>query len=125
MSHLVKIELEINDLSCLKKACKRLGFQFTDNQKTYAWYGRSEKCDHAIKVPDCKYEVGVIKKGTKYELMWDSYSVGGLNNKIGKDGGLLKQAYAVERAKHEAIKKGYSVHECKTEKGVQLRVTVS
>ena len=40
MSHISKIELEIQSLEDLKLACKRLGFTFIENQNTYQWYGR-------------------------------------------------------------------------------------
>jgi len=137
MSHLAKIELEIKDLKSLEKACTRMGFQFMRDQKTHAWYGQFVgdsplpegmkvedlgKCDHAIRVPGCSYEVGVIKKGQNYGLVWDYWRSGGLTEKIGKDGGLLKQAYTIEKTKMEAIKKGYSVKERQTPKGIELRI---
>ena len=43
------------------------------------------KCDHAIKVPECAYEIGVVKRGSKYILLWDAWHKGGLEQKIGKD----------------------------------------
>lgn len=139
MSHLVKIELEINDLSVLKKTCQRLGLKFMQDQKQYTWFGQwvgdspmpegvkledLGKCDHAIKVPGCKYEIGVVKKNNTYGLIWDYWYTGGLEEKIGKGGGLLKQGYAIEKAKMEATKKGYSVRELRTQTGVQLRIQV-
>ena len=63
MSHISKIELVIHSLADLKEACRQLGFEFMENQKTYKWYGRwvgdtplpeginiedIGKCDHAI-----------------------------------------------------------------------------
>ena len=103
MSHVAKIELEIQSLEDLKLACRRLGFIFQENQQNYQWYGRSVgdyplpegitvdalgKCDHAIKVPECTYEIGVVKRGTKYILLWDSWHAGGLEQKIGSDAGI-------------------------------------
>ena len=76
MSHISKIEVRIDSLDALKLACQRLGFTFRQGQATYKWYGRwvgdaplpeevSEdqlgKCDHAIIVPDCEYEIGVVR----------------------------------------------------------------
>ena len=99
MSHIAKIELEINSLEDLKAACIRLGFVFQENQNSYTWYGRwvgdsplpeginiddLGKCDHAIKIPECAYEIGVVKRGYKYTLLWDSWHRGGLEQKIGK-----------------------------------------
>ena len=131
MSHISKIEVEIQSLEDLKAACKQLGFQFCEGQKTHRWYGtnkRSEnnidsdfgKCDHAITVPQCKYEIGVVKKGNHYNLLWDSYYTGGLEEKIGKDAGLLKQAYSVQRIKREARIKGYRVVQKKVTNGIML-----
>ena len=66
MSHISKIELVIHSLEDLKEACRQLGFEFMENQKTYKWFGRwvgdtplpegvkiedIGKCDHAIRVP--------------------------------------------------------------------------
>ena len=114
MSHIAKIELEILSLEDLKSACKILGFNFIENQKTYQWYGRwvgdsplpegialedLGKCDHAIRIQDCAYEIGIVKRGSKYILLWDSWHTGGLEQKIGKEAGILKQAYTIERIK--------------------------
>jgi len=126
MSHLVKIELEINDITALKRTCARLGLQFMADQKTFKWYGREPApCEAAIKVPGqgYGYEIGVVKEGKGYSLQTDFFDLN-IIEKIGQKGGLLKQGYAIEKAKWEAIKKGYSVREHKTPTGVQLRIQV-
>lgn len=138
MSHVAKIEVEIHSLADLKDACKRLGLQFMENQKTYKWYGRyvgdaplplgmSEKdlghCDHAIRVPRCSYEIGVLQRGSRYVLYWDSWQRGGLEQKLGTSAGLLKQAYAVERVKREAGLKGYRVKEDRVQDRIRLTLT--
>ena len=140
MSHISKIELEINSLDDLKLACSRLGFTFIDNQKTYEWYGRwvgdsplpegiieddLGKCDHAIKVPECAYEIGVVKRGAKYILLWDSWHAGGLEEKIGKDAGIFKQSYTIERIKREAKRKKYQVREIKQDQSMRLVLRLS
>ena len=129
MSHISKIEVEIHSLEDLKQACKQLAFQFCENQKTHKWYGTSResenntdfgKCDHAIRVPGCKYEIGVIKKGNLFNLLWDSYHTGGLEKRIGKDAGFLKQAYSVQRIRREARIKGYRVTQKKLKDRIRL-----
>ena len=135
MSHVATIELEINDLCSLKKACERLGFTFMEGQRTYRWYGEwvgdhplpegftqedLGKCDHAIRVPGALYEVGVVNRGGKYVLLWDFWQDGGLQQKLGKNAGLLKQAYTIVRSKAEAIRKGYQVAEKRTKSGIRL-----
>ncbi len=129
MSHVSAIELEIKDLDALKAVCDRLGFTFVEGQTSYKWWGHwvgdyplpqgftkedLGKCSHAIRVPGATYEIGVVNKNGKTTLLWDFYHTGGLETKIGKGGGKLKQAYAVEAAKRAAKKAGYRVQEKRT-----------
>jgi len=129
VSHISKIEVEIQSLEDLKAACQELGFRFMENQKTHKWYGTNEaseketefgKCDHAINVPKCRYEIGVVKNDNHYNLLWDHYYTGGLKERIGKDAGILKQAYSVQRIKREARIKGYRVVQKKVTNGIRL-----
>ena len=139
MSHIAKIELEILSLEDLESACKMLGFSFIENQKTYQWYGRwvgdsplpegialedLGKCDHAIRIQDCAYEIGIVKKGAKYILLWDSWHTGGLEQKIGKEAGILKQAYTIERIKREAKRKKYQIREIRNDQSIRLVLRV-
>lgn len=138
MSHISKIELVIHSLDDLKEACRKLGFEFVENQKSYKWYGRwvgdtplpeginvedLGKCDHAIRVPGCSYEIGVVKRNDHYILLWDYYYAGGLSEKIGPNAGKLKQAYTVARVTKEARRKGYRVMEKRTEQGIRMVLT--
>lgn len=138
MSHISRIELDIKDLQSLKEACKRLGFEFCQNQQSYQWYGRwvgdsplpegitedqLGKCDHAIKVPGAQYEVGVVRKGQSFILLYDEWVKGGLKTKLGVNAGLLKQAYTIETLRKEARQKNYRFHETKMKK--QIRVTLT
>ena len=124
MSHISKIELEVQDLGVLGQACSRLGLELIRNQKTYRWYGKDAQCDHAIKIPGASYEIGVLKEDGRYELQCDFYDRN-IETAIGRQGGLLKQAYAIEKAKIEARRKGYSVLEKRTDTGVRLHVRMS
>ena len=124
MSHISKIELEVKDLGVLGQACSRLGLSLIRDQKTYKWYGRDSACHHAIRIPGATYEIGVIQKDGRYELQCDFYDAG-IEKAIGRQGGLLKQAYAVEKTKLEARRKGYTVLEKKTETGIRLLVRMS
>jgi hypothetical protein len=139
MSHIAKIELEINDPETLKLACERLGLQFMENQTTYKWYGswvgdtplpegitidQLGKCNHAIRVPGAQYEIGIIQRDRKYLLLWDFWYRGGLEEKLGKNAGRLKQAYAIERVRKEARIKGHRICEQKTNQGIRLVLRV-
>jgi hypothetical protein len=125
MSHVTNIDLEIRDLASLRAACKRLGWEFVEEQKTYRWYGRFVgdhplpadttvgelgHCDHAIKVPGAWYEVGVVRRGDAYVLRWDFWPSGGLNEPMGgQTGRVIKQAYGVEHSRRMLVEKGYRV----------------
>ena len=124
MSHISKIELEVRDIQVLGNACQRLGLELLKGQKTFKWYGKEAECDHAIKVPGANYEIGVVKTGRLYELNCDYYDPN-IEKAIGRQGGLLKQAYAVVKAKVEARKKGYSVVERQTQTGIRLHVRIA
>lgn len=121
MSHLSKIEIEVTDLNALAIGCKRLGLELNRGKQKFLWYGEPADCSHAIKVPGARYEIGLIRKERGHELMCDYYD-SAIGQAIGKNGGKLKQAYAVEKAKLEARRKGYSVVETENEKGIRLRI---
>lgn len=126
MSHVTKINTEINDLAALKAACKELNCEWVEGKQTYEWFGRSVgdyplpegftadmlgKCSHVIRVPKESYEIGVVKVGDKYRLLFDSWGIGpGHTNKIVSHLGdklqKLTQRYAVCKVEAEARKKG-------------------
>jgi len=139
MSHISKIELWIRDLEALKMACSSLNLEFRKNQKFYKWFGRfmgdtvlpegvrAEElgaCDHAIHVPGAEYEIGVLQRGKEYILLWDSWFKGGLENLLGKDAGKLKQAYAIEKIRLEARKRGIKIRQTTTPKNVRLILSI-
>lgn len=141
MSHISKVEVEIQSLDELNEACEQLGIRFVRGQKTYKWYGRYMndyplpegvkpqdlgKCDHAIQVPGCAYEIGLIENaGKKFTLIWDFWNSGGLEQKLGKGIGKLKQAYATVRIKNEAEIRGHQVTQIQRKKGIRLVLSVA
>ncbi len=139
MSHIARIELEIKSLEDLKAACNRLGLKFCENKKSYKWFGRwvgdaplpeevreedLGKCDHMIHVPGAQYQVGIVKQDNKYRLLWDSWKSGGLEKVLGRNAGLLKQAYAVETIKRESRIKGLRLRETKKDNKIRLTLNV-
>jgi hypothetical protein len=131
MSHVAIVEIEVDDLGALKAACEKLGIEFRENQKTWKWFGRwvndyhaaeasyhhglkpedYGKSDHAIHVPGANYEVGVIKRGNKYQLHYDNYGRGGgMEPKLGGRGlPAIKQEYGAQRTRRMMMRKGYQV----------------
>lgn len=128
MSHITTVKTTIQDLDALKEACKSLGLDFKENQRTYKWYGRSVgdyplpngfkesdlgKCEHAISLKNKKdaYEIGLVKRGNEYVMLWDFWQGGfGLEQVVGKDCSNLVDEYTnfrgVNRSKEIAKEYG-------------------
>jgi len=119
MSHMSTVGVVIKDLESLGTACRRLGIELVRGQKTATYYGHNKvNCEHAIRVPSSAHEIAIIKNadGT-YSLQADFYGLEGekIRKLCGSNLGLLTQSYAVEKAKIEARRKGYSVLEKREE----------
>lgn len=132
MSHVVSVDVIVHDLQALKTACKVLGLEFKESQKTHRWYGRwvndysrpnaayiqsgidpmkYGNCEHAIEVPWSQYDIGVYHnpKGKGFVLAYDNYGTGRTIAKYlgsGLEG--LKQQYAACKAQLVARAKGWS-----------------
>lgn len=121
MSHLAKIELEVTDLEALSTACKNLGITLIKGQTAFKWFDGISPCHHAIQIPGAEYEIGLILEEGKYELKTDFFDQG-VEVAIGKNGGLLKQRYAIARTMSEARRRGCHVIEQQTETGIRLHI---
>jgi hypothetical protein len=113
MSHVSNISTEglEFDLDVVKTLCQRQGWEFL-NQNTFVWYGRFMgdspvpenftpedygKCDYAIRVPGCHYELGIVKSrrpgSQKYNILGDFWYEGGLDKVLGKQGERFRSLY--------------------------------
>jgi hypothetical protein len=134
MSHIADVRMEIKDLDALRSAVEELGGKLMMHQKTHRWYGKflndwqSDRaavnrrdastfgtCDHAIKFAGINYEIGVVKNGESFELIYDTFGSGGSHdgNKLEELLGVglpkLKQGYGVEVTKRQLSRQGYRV----------------
>lgn len=134
MSHVATIDLEIKDLDSLEMACRDLGCTLVRGQTSFKWWGHWVQdyhggdaayknaidpntfgtCEHAIKVPGAKWEIGVTKnmKG-KMVLVYDFYgSEGSAIDKVCGNRLLdLKIRYGVHVSTKQARKAGFRVSE--------------
>jgi len=127
MSHIADVRMQIKDLDALRSAVETLGGTLVLGQKTHRWFGRflndwsSQRaavnrrdsstfgtCEHAIRFDGIDYEIGVVKDGDSYELIYDTYG-GALEEKLGVGLPLLKQGYGVEVTKRQLSRQGYRV----------------
>jgi len=130
MSHLASIDIRIDSLPALKNACAELGLTFVENQRTHEWFGQFMDdyhgtdaayrngidpktygtCLHAIRVPGCKYEIGVVNhpSGQGLTLVYDFWGPGQrIVEAVGKGCEKLKQFYGLHRGILEAKAKGW------------------
>lgn len=140
MSHVVSIELKINDLSALARAAEECGCELVRDVKTYRWYGRHVgdyplpngfahadlgKCDHVIRLrgkgSKDAYEIGVVKlkDGSGYTCLYDFFEGGyGLMEAVSSESdkkrqgiGKLLQHYTAEVTRRQLRKQGFRVVE--------------
>ena len=118
MSHIVTIQTEIKDINAIRAAQQRLGWETCADWQTVELYS-GEVTGWAINAPGWTYPIVASADG---KLHYDNY-----NGRWGDQKHLdaFKQAYAVEKAKLEARRKGYSVQERNMPNGdVKLEVSV-
>ena len=117
-----------------------MGLTFCEGQKTYKWYGRWMKdynatdaayhhgfdpakygqCEHAIKVPGSKYEIGVTRKTDgSLGLIYDFFGSEGrvITDKLGKGLESLRQQYATRVVVAKQQRAGWRVQEQKLSDG--------
>ncbi len=116
MSHVVEIKTEIRDEAAVKAACTRLLLP-TPEHKTVRLFSATAT-GLCVQLPGWSYPV--VANLATGQLQYDNY-----NGHWGEQKHLnsFLQAYAVEKAKIEARKKGHSVSETRLQDG-SIRVTV-
>ena len=116
MSHVVQIQTQVRDVAAARAGCRRLGLPEPVNE-TVKLFSQTVT-GLAVRLRDWRYPV-VFDTATG-ESRYDNY-----NGKWGKQERLdqFLQAYAVERAKIEARRNGYSVSEQPLEDG-SIKLTI-
>jgi len=155
VSHVAIVELCIDDLSDLKRACCELGLEFMEDKKTFKWYGKVignykqsnsvcingiwsknrdtkdyGRCEHAIgiKGSDVSYELGVVKSsdGIGYKLVYDNWRGGkGLEDVIGINAIKLSREYSAQRVTSVAQRNGYRIVSREIDNSGNIRVRCS
>jgi hypothetical protein len=109
MSHFTTVNAEIKDLEAMRAAVARMGFELKENVECRYFSGSPVK-ELVIKLPG-KYDAALEKqKDGTFRLSADFWG-GHVAEYIGEEGKKLMQAYAAEKAKIEARKRGFSVTE--------------
>jgi hypothetical protein len=117
LSHIVQIQTEVRDAEAVRAACKRLNLE-EPVQGTARLY-EGEVSGLLVKLPEWVYPV-VVDTATG-QVKYDNY-----NQAWGEQRHLdaFLQAYAIEKAKLEARKRGHSIFEQPLPDG-SIKLTIS
>jgi hypothetical protein len=135
MSHVTAGLGIIKDIDCLERSVAKFPqLEFLRDKTSYEWngefyddWGESNeqltarargvdpsqygKCDHAIRMKGCQYEIGVTKRedGQGWSLVWDVWRGQKLSATIGKDGEKLMTEYNLEFCQQFALQNGFAI----------------
>ena len=119
MSHIVQIKTQIKDIAGIRAACTRLKIKQPE-QGTFKLFSNSAT-GWAVQLPDWTYPV--VCNVSTGEVKFDTF-----NGRWGDQKELDKflQAYACEKARIEARRKGHTVTETKLNDGsIKLTIQVN
>jgi hypothetical protein len=104
MSHIVEIQTQVRDATAARSACTRLKLPAPE-YGTFALFS-GEATGFAVRLPDWRYPV--VCQTETGRLQYDNYNgAWGAQEKLDE----FLQAYAVEKAKLEARRRGHSTSE--------------
>jgi len=119
MSHVVVLQTQVKDASAVRAACQRLGLPAPVRGKTRLFSGEVEGL--AVQLPDWTYPV--VCDLASGQMKYDNFN-GRWGDPVCLDRFL--QAYAVEKCRLEARKKGHSITETALADGsVKLVINVA
>lgn len=119
MSHIVQIQTEVRDAAALQAACQRLGLSQPNHRRVRLF--SAEATGLAVELPGWRYPV--ICDVASGQLQFDNFG-GHWGNQ--KELDRLLQAYACEKAKIEARRRGHSVTEQQLADGsIKLTIQVA
>ena len=102
MSHISKVKVLVFDISALRAAAQKMGFQLLENASPRA-YSPQPTANYVVRLPG-RYDVGVRKAKVGYTLEADYYT-GDVERHVGKGCGLLLQCYSAEVLRKQAASK--------------------
>jgi len=117
MSHIATVDIEFKNIQVLKNVCKKLNIK-CEEVKNFSFYDGTKKSGLAVHLPNWRYPM-ILDNGKVY---FDNYHGNwGKMSEFDK----VKDHYGLELSKQQAIIKGYTFHERKTQDGkIQLVINV-
>lgn len=149
MSHVTSSLAIITDLDVLRWVIKTFfpKLKWMEGQKTYKWYGNFQddwgeeneektarsrgidpsqygKCDHALHLPGCPYEIGITKRndGEGWSLVWDVWRGAQLSEYIGNDAEKLMLKYNMAYVEKYAGMEGCMIETTEEDDGIYMKL---
>jgi hypothetical protein len=128
MSHFTKVQTQINDLVCLKKALEQLGWRYQHDEQgctVRGWRGATMKAEMSIDMG--KYDVAVVKaENGSYELVADWWGIettrGITEQEVVKE---INAKYAYQRVVAAVEDAGYTIDDNAVQKDGTVKLSVS
>ena len=128
MSHFTKVQTQIKDLACLKKALDQLGWKWKHDEQgvvVRGWKGATMKAEMSIDMG--KYDVAVVvAENGSYELVADWWGIettrGITEAEVAKE---INAKYAYQRVVIAVEEAGYTVDENAVQKDGSVKLSVS
>lgn len=107
MSHYSTVTVKIDDVNAVKDACKELGLIIKEKGTIRYYYNQGHTtADYVISIPNCPYDVGLVKDPLtgNYNLVYDKYG-GHVEKVLGVNCCKLVQSATYHKiAKHAKLK---------------------
>src|SRR5271166_3541145 len=100
------LKLQLRDLDAFRVVCRRQGWEFRSGQRRYRRFSPEDasarslvgRCRQAVAIEGCRYEIGLIDRGSHWLPVWDDGPERELHRLLGENGSILWQAYVREKA---------------------------
>jgi len=130
MSHLINAPLRIKSIPDLRRAAQALGGELEESEVFTSYTGEYNKCNYRIKVPNTRYQIGIVQQGDSFVMQHDPFDSGPYHDggklvaKFGRGLSKLSEEYTAQVVTTQARKKiGWTVVRKRLSNGrLQLRM---
>jgi hypothetical protein len=121
---IASLQLQLRDLEVLRTVCQRQRWEFRAGQRHYRAFGQpGARCAHAIGIPGCAYEIGLVADADHFRPIWDAGPRNELEMALGPGCQLLWRSYLRETVRRASQPRGHTFNQHTDIRGV-LRVRI-
>lgn len=122
---IASLQLQLRDLEALRTVCRCQRWEFRAGQRHYRAFGQpGARCAHAIGIPGCAYEIGLVADADHFLPVWDAGPRNELEMALGPGCQLLWRSYLRETVRRASQPRGHTFNQHTDLRGV-LRVRIA